>query len=209
MQLRVLLGAVVAGLILIGSGGLGARADLGSAAGDVQTFEATEISASNAVQPAGAPAANGEHSSADDADPDSDQDPVVKVRQSGFLLDVDPRRRPAARQTAQCLPGRPPAPPPRSGEAAKTFAAQSASVGAETHGSEFLPPYLVAVRGAQSFLSNHSRSLSAARAQAFAGHDRLTAVSDSVAPCCLSSTLGGTPISFTASRDCTRTSNGG
>ncbi len=177
MNLRVLLGAVLAGLILIGSGGTGARADLGSPAGDVQTLQAVEILTSNAIQPEGTPAADSEHSSSEDADPDSDQDPVVKVRPGGFLSTAGPTREPVARQTARYLPGRPPAPPPKPRGAAKNIATQIASVGAESAGSEFPPRNIAANHGAQTFLSSISAPLSVAKAQAFAGDDGRVAAS--------------------------------
>src|SRR5688572_5129996 len=169
MRLRVLLGAVVAALALAGSGATVAQADLGQALYGVQSFGAVEISALEASGTDDAPAESGDYSPSKNADPDSDQDPVVKVRQSGILIVTGPIRRPTARQAAQCLPERPPAPPPRPEAAANNFAAQSASVGAETAGSELPPWTIVAARGAQTFLSSTSTARSVAKAQALSG----------------------------------------
>jgi hypothetical protein len=168
MNLRVLLGAVVAALILVGSA---AQADLAPASGEVQTLEATAVPAWNASGPEGVPAASGEHSPSQDADSDSDQDPVVKVRQSGLLVITGPIRQSAARRNVQCLSARPPAPPPRLGGAAKYIATQIASVGAESAGSEFSPQNIAAIHGARAFLSSTSASLSVAKAQTRTGDE--------------------------------------
>jgi hypothetical protein len=173
MNLRVLLGAVVAALIVVGSV---AQPDFASASGYGPTLEATGgIPITSG--PEGVPTASGEHSLSQDADPDSDPDPVVKVRQTGLLLSGGPTRQPEALQNGQCLSARPPAPPPKPGGATKNFATQIASVGAESAGSEFSPQNIAAIHGAQAFISSTSASLSVAKAQTRTGDDGPVAAS--------------------------------
>jgi hypothetical protein len=116
MKLRVLMGAVLAGLLLFGAGEALVQADPGATPAPGASLDAVEILSATHESDTEFAVSGEQSSSHQDADPDNDNDndPVIKVRYSGLPLLLGPMQGPAAQQAVQCLMERPPAPPPKS-----------------------------------------------------------------------------------------------
>ena len=171
MKLRVLIGAVLAGLLLFGAGEALVQGDPGATATPVASLDAVEILSATHEADTEFAVSGEQSSSHQDADPDNDNDPVIEVRYSGLRLPLGPTQGPAAQRTVQCLMERPPAPPPKSRGAETDHSTDLPAVRSGKTGSNRLPASISIFRPAQTHFLDNSIFFGAPRAPIPADRD--------------------------------------
>lgn len=186
MKFRVLLGAVVAGLVLLGSGGADARDCDRQADADDAVIAALELpdSAPGVPEHPAAPARTVENAP-ENVGPDNEDVPLVKQLQPGLGSIAEPTRGLKTRLAAAPVPARPPVPPPEPAEAISNLAAQIAPIGAASSGSVISPETIVAMASvlcADLFISEVSNGVSSLQGRTFVRRGQVDATPDALTP---------------------------